>query len=67
MKALNRVVVGVAVVLVISCLLQIRSARAQDDWQPINRADLALKDNPAQPGADAMILYRALATPAVWL
>src|SRR5690348_6810844 len=29
-----------------------------DDWQPINPADLALKDNPAQPGADAMILYR---------
>jgi len=29
-----------------------------DDWLPISPADLALKDNPAQPGADAMILYR---------
>jgi hypothetical protein len=30
---------------------------AADEWQPINPADLALKDNPASPGADAMILY----------
>ncbi len=29
-----------------------------DDWQPISPADLALKDNPASPGANAMILYR---------
>jgi Domain of Unknown Function with PDB structure (DUF3857) len=29
-----------------------------DDWLPIPPADLALKDNPAQPGAHAMILYR---------
>ena len=31
---------------------------AGDDWLPISPADLALKDNPAQPGANAMILYR---------
>jgi hypothetical protein len=30
------------------------------DWQPIATEDLALKDNPKQPGADAMILYREL-------
>lgn len=35
-----------------------RVVSAGDDWQPISPADLALKDNPAQPGADAMILYR---------
>jgi hypothetical protein len=29
-----------------------------DDWLPVPPADLAMKDNPAQPGADAMILYR---------
>jgi hypothetical protein len=29
-----------------------------DDWLPVPPADLALKDNPAEPGADAMILYR---------
>ncbi len=31
---------------------------ASDDWLPIPPADLALKDNPADPGASAMILYR---------
>src|SRR5579862_53400 len=31
---------------------------AKDDWLPIDPADLALKDNPASPGAHAMILYR---------
>ena len=31
---------------------------AGDDWLPVPPADLALKDNPASPGADAMILYR---------
>jgi Domain of Unknown Function with PDB structure (DUF3857)/Transglutaminase-like superfamily len=29
-----------------------------DDWLPVAPEDLALKDNPTQPGADAMILYR---------
>ena len=29
-----------------------------DDWLPISPEDLALKDNPKQPGAHAMILYR---------
>jgi hypothetical protein len=29
-----------------------------EQWQPINPDDLAMKDNPAQPGSDAMILYR---------
>lgn len=28
------------------------------DWKPVPPEDLALKDNPKQPGADAMILYR---------
>jgi Domain of Unknown Function with PDB structure (DUF3857) len=31
---------------------------AGDDWLPIPPEDLALKDNPASPGAHAMILYR---------
>src|SRR5215475_8052679 len=33
-------------------------AIADDTWLPISPDDLALKDNPASPGADAMILYR---------
>jgi hypothetical protein len=36
----------------------VRSTTAGDDWLAIPPADLALKDNPAQPGAHAMILYR---------
>jgi uncharacterized protein DUF3857 len=35
-----------------------RHSSAGDDWLPIAPADLALKDNPSQPGAHAMILYR---------
>jgi len=33
-------------------------ARASADWPPIAPEDLSLKDNPAEPGASAMILYR---------
>jgi hypothetical protein len=29
-----------------------------DDWRPVSPDDLALKDNPKQPGADAMVIYR---------
>ena len=29
-----------------------------EEWQPVSPEDLALKDNPASPGSDAMILYR---------
>jgi hypothetical protein len=36
-----------------------RPSSAGDDWLPIPPADLALKDNPASPGAHAMILYRS--------
>jgi len=34
------------------------------EWQPISPEDLALKDNPKQPGADAMILYREVVVDA---
>jgi len=36
-----------------------RPSFAGDDWLPVPPADLALKDNPASPGANAMILYRS--------
>src|SRR5271168_4734164 len=36
-----------------------RPSSAGDDWLPIPPGDLALKDNPAEPGANAMILYRS--------
>ena len=34
------------------------AASVDDQWLPIDPADLALKDNPASPGSHAMILYR---------
>jgi hypothetical protein len=35
-----------------------RTPTHAEDWLPIDPQDLAMKDNPKQPGADAMILYR---------
>ncbi|MGA3292509.1 MAG: DUF3857 domain-containing protein [Candidatus Acidiferrales bacterium] len=46
-------------ILVLVSLISPHFLRATD-WQPISPEDLALKDNPKQPGADAMILYREL-------
>jgi len=53
--ALRRAVV--CLVLLLGFLALPPSSKAID-WQPISPDDLALKDNPKQPGADAMILYR---------
>jgi hypothetical protein len=39
-------------------LLLPRPLPGGDDWQPISPEELAMKDNPASPGAHAMILYR---------
>lgn len=49
---------GFALVLLL-CVPLSHSTSAGDDWLPIPPEDLALKDNPAQPGAHAMILYRS--------
>ncbi len=57
MNSTHRSVFGVAVV----CLLLLSAARslpATEGWLPVASEDLALKDNPKQSGADAMILYR---------
>jgi Domain of Unknown Function with PDB structure (DUF3857) len=58
---MNRSRVSVLSVLVIVVMLWLSFAKAipaGDDWLPIAPADIALKDNPASPGAYAMILYR---------
>jgi hypothetical protein len=49
-----------ALVCLLAVFLPVRPVAAGDkeDWKPIDPADLALKDNPASPGANAMILYR---------
>jgi hypothetical protein len=44
--------------LLLSIMAPFRSSSGGDDWLPIDKDDLALKDNAKQPGADAMILYR---------
>jgi Domain of Unknown Function with PDB structure (DUF3857) len=46
-------------VLLLGAAIATRTSSAGDDWLPITPADLALKDNPSQPGAHAMILYRS--------
>ncbi len=39
-------------------LLRPSPARAQGEWQPIDPADLAMKEEPLAPGAAAIYLYR---------
>jgi hypothetical protein len=46
------------ILILFLCIPLALPTSAGDDWLPIPPADLALKDNPAQPGAHAMILYR---------
>jgi Domain of Unknown Function with PDB structure (DUF3857) len=50
---------AVAFLLLCAAAIAPRTSSAGDDWLPISPADLALKDNPASPGAHAMILYRS--------
>ena len=45
--------------LTILALISFAAILRADDWLPISPDDLALKDNPKQPGAHAMILYRS--------
>jgi hypothetical protein len=50
---------SLSVIVVMLWLSFAKAIPAGDDWLPIAPADLALKDNPASPGANAMILYRS--------
>ncbi len=59
MSSAQRVVSSFALLAAISLAMVFPSATpARDEWLPINPGDLALKDNPASPGSNAMILYR---------
>jgi transglutaminase-like putative cysteine protease len=49
---------GLALAAMLIFLIVPHSMHAADEWLPISPEDLALKDNPKSPGADAMILYR---------
>jgi hypothetical protein len=57
MKHARAYAVGVSTLLALFVLSFAMPAFA-DDWLPVPPDDLAMKDNPKQPGADAMILYR---------
>lgn len=58
MNRTQRFILHIVILVAFSVLFASRTSQAGDDWLPIPPADLALKDNPAQPGAHAMILYR---------
>jgi len=49
-------------VLFIVWLLPHAAGQIPDTWQPIPKEDLALKDNPSNPGSAAMILERQIYT-----
>ena len=51
-------VLSLSVIVVMLWLSFAKAIPAGDDWLPVPPEDLALKDNPASPGANAMILYR---------
>ncbi len=48
---------SVGIIVALLCAAPPRPISASDEWLPIPPADLALQDNPASPGANAMILY----------
>jgi Domain of Unknown Function with PDB structure (DUF3857) len=58
---MNRIA-GILACLALSAAALMLTSRPRpisaDDWLPIDPADLAMKDNPKQPGGEAMILYR---------
>jgi hypothetical protein len=57
MKRIARIL-GLGIVCLAAFSVAPRHSSLADDWLPVDPADLAMKDNPKQPGADAMILYR---------
>jgi Domain of Unknown Function with PDB structure (DUF3857) len=59
MNRAQRFFCSVAVLCAVTCIFPTGKSSAGDDWLPITPEDLALKDNPASHGANAMILYRA--------
>lgn len=58
MNRVNTWVLSVVVCAVWILVAAVSPAPATVGWLPVPPEDLAMKDNPASPGADAMILYR---------
>jgi len=53
-----KIILSIAILVVVLLLAIPRTVCAQGEWLPVSPDDLALKDNPKSPGANAMILYR---------
>jgi hypothetical protein len=53
-----RLIAVLSAILAAAIVPFVRVAHAVPDMPPLDPADLALKDNPAEPGAAAMYLYR---------
>lgn len=49
-------------ILILGVFVSFPTLAVAQDWQPIDPADLAMKDNPAAPGSHAMILFRSVMT-----
>ncbi len=60
LRCSSQVIVVAAVIL----MARVMPAFATVGWLPVSADDLALKDNPKEPGADAMILYREVTVDA---
>jgi Domain of Unknown Function with PDB structure (DUF3857) len=58
MNRTYRFVFSAAIFCIVLCTAPLRPTAAES-WLPVPAEDLALKDNPASPGAKAMILYRS--------
>jgi Domain of Unknown Function with PDB structure (DUF3857) len=58
MNRTQRFICGSVFFFVVLCVSRPQLSLAGDDWLPVPAADLALKDNAASPGANAMMLYR---------
>ena len=57
MNRSERIISSIAIFL-LAIVCSPRPAPATEGWLDVAPADLAMKDNPKEPGADAMILYR---------
>jgi len=61
LKSLRRAPLGLVSLMLFSCGAGMAREPSAEPWPQISKEQLALKDNPAEPGASAMILYREVA------
>ena len=64
MGAIRRWILGIVLSTAVVGMVPAAKATGTVGWLPVPPEDLALKDNPKQPGADAMILYREVVVSA---